>query len=81
MGLRLIPVIQQLCIHPHTITSSHHHILTPSHRLRDLKKELEALEARLAAAERNAASYDAQRKAIQGEKSKFQKRVSTTIHL
>ena len=46
------------------------------HRLKTLRDEFDKLESRLSAAERNAASFDAQRKAALSDKHKLQKQVT-----
>ena len=45
------------------------------YRLKELRAENDQLEGRATAAERNAASFEAQRKTAVAEKTKFQKRV------
>ena len=45
------------------------------YRLKELRAENDQLEGRAAAAERSAASFEAQRKTAVAEKTKFQKRV------
>ena len=49
--------------------------VSPCCRLKELKAENDRLEGRASAAERNAASLDAQRKSTMAEKTKLQKRV------